>query len=185
MKGGRATTTTTTSSSTTHSQVKVPIIFLRPGAHNSSHHVSHSTLPITPMADRPNKNTNVLHYNVRWMDSVFKSKNTTEALLSPQREAGNLTAHDYDASINFLPGYHRHYPVCHQVAPFFLPASSCGIPGARRSYGNNIGLPVPKSEMDPVQSPGRHLYCWVRWLHLWKIGRHFCTLQLSALYRKP
>jgi len=72
-----------------------------------------STLPTTPMADVPNKNTSVLHYNVRWMDGVFKSRTTTEALLSPQREAGNLTTHDYDASISFLPGYHRRYPVCH------------------------------------------------------------------------
>ncbi|KIM48116.1 hypothetical protein M413DRAFT_439827 [Hebeloma cylindrosporum] len=55
-------------------------------------------------------NAHVVHYNVRWMDSVFKSRDTTEALLSPQREAGNLTSHDYDASLNFLPGYHRYYP---------------------------------------------------------------------------
>jgi hypothetical protein len=58
------------------------------------------------------KNANVLRYNVRWMDSVFNSRSTTEALLSPQREAGNLTPNDYNASVDFLSGYHRHYPVC-------------------------------------------------------------------------
>jgi len=57
------------------------------------------------------KTANVLRYNVRWMDNVFNSRSTTEALLSPQREAGNLTLNDYNASLDFLSGYHRHYPV--------------------------------------------------------------------------
>ncbi|KAF8974013.1 hypothetical protein BDZ97DRAFT_1777987 [Flammula alnicola] len=50
------------------------------------------------------------------MDSVFRSKTITEALLSPEREAGNITPHDYEASLNFLPNYHRQYPVLGAVA---------------------------------------------------------------------
>lgn len=53
----------------------------------------------------------VLHYNINWMDSVFRSRARTEALLSPERESGNLTTRDYDAAIQFLPGTHHYYPV--------------------------------------------------------------------------
>lgn len=59
----------------------------------------------------PNGDVHVLPYNVDWMESAFKSRTATEALLSPERELGNLTSRDYDDAIQFLPGNHRHYPV--------------------------------------------------------------------------
>lgn len=59
----------------------------------------------------PNDNVHVLHYNINWMDSVFRSRARAEALLSPERESGNLTTRDYDAAIQFLPGTHHYYPV--------------------------------------------------------------------------
>lgn len=55
-----------------------------------------------------------LKYNIRWVERTFTSSAKTEALLAPERE--NLASHDYDAAINFLPGFHRHYKVC----PFLL-----------------------------------------------------------------
>lgn len=58
-----------------------------------------------------NGDVHVLHYNVNWMDSVFRSRAAAEALLSPERESGNLTSRDYDAAIQFLPGTHHYYPV--------------------------------------------------------------------------
>jgi len=50
-----------------------------------------------------------LKYNVRWMENTFGSRSVTEALLSPERESGNITPNDYEAATNFLPGFHRHY----------------------------------------------------------------------------
>ena len=58
-----------------------------------------------------NDNVHVLRYNMDWMYSAFGSRATAEALLSPERESGNLTTRDYDAAIKFLPGLHRYYPV--------------------------------------------------------------------------
>ncbi|KAF8807493.1 hypothetical protein BYT27DRAFT_7189565 [Phlegmacium glaucopus] len=59
----------------------------------------------------PNDQGHVLHYNINWMDSVFRSRTRTEALLSPERESGNLTTRDYEAAIQFLPGTHHYYPI--------------------------------------------------------------------------
>ncbi|TFK41066.1 hypothetical protein BDQ12DRAFT_678831 [Crucibulum laeve] len=50
-----------------------------------------------------------LHYDVVWMERTFRSRATTESLLRPQLESGNLTSQDYDAAVSFLPGFHRHY----------------------------------------------------------------------------
>lgn len=58
-----------------------------------------------------NANVHVLPYNINWMNSVFRSRARAEALLSPERESGNLTTRDYDAAIQFLPGTHHYYPV--------------------------------------------------------------------------
>jgi hypothetical protein len=62
------------------------------------------------MSDPP-KVRKVLLYDVHWMDDTFTSRASTEALLSPQRESGNLSAHDYDASVNFFSNFHRQYPI--------------------------------------------------------------------------
>ncbi|PPQ64379.1 hypothetical protein CVT26_002086 [Gymnopilus dilepis] len=59
----------------------------------------------------PPSKPNTLLYNVSWSTRVFRSRTTTEALLSPEYEAGNLTSHDYNVSLDFLPGYHRYYPI--------------------------------------------------------------------------
>jgi hypothetical protein len=59
----------------------------------------------------PNGDVHVLVYNVHWMVSTFGSRTAAEALLSPERESGNLTSRDYDTAIQFLPGNHRYYPV--------------------------------------------------------------------------
>jgi len=58
-----------------------------------------------------NGNVHVLRYNINWMDSVFRSRARAEALLSPERESGNLTTRDYEAAIQFLPGTHHYYPI--------------------------------------------------------------------------
>ncbi|KDR85086.1 hypothetical protein GALMADRAFT_52070, partial [Galerina marginata CBS 339.88] len=59
---------------------------------------------------------NTLAYNVAWMDRVFRSRATAEALLSPERDVGTLTQHDYDVSLQFLPDYHRYYPILGCIA---------------------------------------------------------------------
>jgi len=51
-------------------------------------------------------------YNVGWMADTFHSRSAVESLLGPQRAAGNISFHDYDAAMSFLPGYHRFYGVC-------------------------------------------------------------------------
>ena len=56
-------------------------------------------------------NVHVLNYDISWMNSVFRSRARAEALLSPERESGNLTTRDYDTAIQFLPGTHHYYPV--------------------------------------------------------------------------
>ena len=59
-----------------------------------------------------NGDVHELSHNINWMYSAFRSRATAETLLSPERELGNLTTHDYDAAIQFLPSTnHRYYPV--------------------------------------------------------------------------
>ncbi|KAF5377435.1 hypothetical protein D9615_005322 [Tricholomella constricta] len=50
-----------------------------------------------------------LRYNVRWIENTFTSRTTTQSLLAPERDAGNISSHDYDAATHFLPAFHRHY----------------------------------------------------------------------------
>jgi hypothetical protein len=59
----------------------------------------------------PNEHRKAIEANLFWMERTFKERATTESLLSPERENGLLTSHDYDAAVNFLPGAHRHYNV--------------------------------------------------------------------------
>ncbi|CAA7266532.1 unnamed protein product [Cyclocybe aegerita] len=56
------------------------------------------------MTDDGKRRFSTLEYPVKWADRVFSSRATTEALLAPEREAGNLTSHDYDAILNFHSG---------------------------------------------------------------------------------
>ena len=68
-------------------------------------------MPLPPNSEVSNGDVHVLQYNANWINSAFKSRATAEALLSPERESGNLTTRDYDAAIQFLPGTHHYYPV--------------------------------------------------------------------------
>jgi hypothetical protein len=52
-----------------------------------------------------------IDYNLKWMDRTFSSQLATQSLLSPERENGNITTHDYELATAFLPGLHRHYRV--------------------------------------------------------------------------
>ena len=82
---------------------------------DACHFVSMHDHVIAPSLLMPSSNSednvHVLHYNVNWMYSAFRSRAITEALLSPEHESGNLTSRDYYAAIQFLPGTHRFYPV--------------------------------------------------------------------------
>ncbi|KAF8640929.1 hypothetical protein AX17_000576 [Amanita inopinata Kibby_2008] len=52
-----------------------------------------------------------LTYNIRWIENTFDSHPTTETLLAPQRESGNITTNDYELATRFLPASHRHYRI--------------------------------------------------------------------------
>ncbi|KAF9532018.1 hypothetical protein CPB83DRAFT_848196 [Crepidotus variabilis] len=41
-------------------------------------------------------------HSLRWTEFVFSSRAVTEELLSPERESGNLTDHDYHQAVEFL-----------------------------------------------------------------------------------
>lgn len=45
------------------------------------------------------------------MTRTFNSRARVESLLGPELAAGNISSHDYEAAINFLPGFHRYYGV--------------------------------------------------------------------------
>jgi hypothetical protein len=62
---------------------------------------------------------------VLWLDRTFKSRSSTEALLRPDLESGLITEHDYQAAANFLPRWHRYWPVS-QITERTLP-SDCLI----------------------------------------------------------
>lgn len=52
-----------------------------------------------------------LNYNVRWIERTFSSPSVTQSLLSPERDAGNITTNDYEAAASFFPGPTRRYCV--------------------------------------------------------------------------
>lgn len=51
-------------------------------------------------------------YPVQWLDGTFKTRSRTAELLRPDLEWGLITERDYNLARDFLPGYHRYYPVC-------------------------------------------------------------------------
>ncbi|KXN89940.1 hypothetical protein AN958_04944 [Leucoagaricus sp. SymC.cos] len=59
----------------------------------------------------PPQSTAPFSYNVRWMTNTFNTRARVESLLGPEQAAGNVSTHDYNAAINFLPGFHRYYGV--------------------------------------------------------------------------
>lgn len=52
-----------------------------------------------------------LNYNVRWMARTFNTRAKVESILGPELAEGNISSHDYEAAIKFLPGFHRYYGV--------------------------------------------------------------------------
>ncbi|KAH9486847.1 hypothetical protein JR316_0000912 [Psilocybe cubensis] len=60
---------------------------------------------------QPKQPRAVFKYNVAWMDRVFRSRYQIEDLLLPEKEAGNITTRDYDASLDFFPNNRRYYPI--------------------------------------------------------------------------
>ncbi|KAG6888677.1 hypothetical protein C0995_006667 [Termitomyces sp. Mi166 len=50
-----------------------------------------------------------LAYNIRWAARTFTDRPTTEALLAPEREAGNVSSNDYEAAAQFSAGSHRKF----------------------------------------------------------------------------
>ncbi|KAG6842578.1 hypothetical protein C0991_000104 [Blastosporella zonata] len=57
------------------------------------------------MADSPKP----LNYNLRWIERTFGSRTATEALLTPERDAGNVSHNDYNAAVNFAAGSYPYY----------------------------------------------------------------------------
>jgi len=49
---------------------------------------------------------NRLPYYFKWMENTFTSHKTIETLLAPERDAGNLSQHDYSLAMRFLPWQH-------------------------------------------------------------------------------
>lgn len=74
-------------------------------------------MPLPDQPTPPRQPVHVILYSPLWMDTTFRTRAYTEALLSPEREAGRLTPHDYDASVDFLTNYHRQYPVGFSSVP--------------------------------------------------------------------
>jgi len=64
------------------------------------------------MADSDNKSSFV--YSINWVEFIFCSRAVAEELLTPEREAGNLTSADYEKALNFLPRakQYSYRPVC-------------------------------------------------------------------------
>ncbi|KAG6911892.1 hypothetical protein DXG01_000139 [Tephrocybe rancida] len=50
-----------------------------------------------------------LNYNLRWIERTFNSRAATEALLAPEREAGNVSHNDYDAAVQFSTSVYPYY----------------------------------------------------------------------------
>lgn len=63
-----------------------------------------------------------LYYNILWIERIFRSHAVTEALLAPERESGNITTHDYELAMRFLPGHHRHYRVLTHLSTLPVPS---------------------------------------------------------------
>ena len=61
-------------------------------------------------------------YSIKWVEFIFCSKPVTEELLTPEREAGNLTSADYEKAVNFLPRakQYSYRPVCLSASNYML-----------------------------------------------------------------
>ncbi|KAF9569660.1 hypothetical protein CPC08DRAFT_652539 [Agrocybe pediades] len=77
------------------------------------------------------------------MDRTFRSKAITESLLAPERDKGNITYRDYDASLQFLPGMHRYYTFLFTLGSasfFLLPGPKKWKPQRRLAAGASLAM---------------------------------------------
>ncbi len=150
-----------------------------PRDHSSS--FDHATpLPNISEARPPH----VLLYSPFWMDTIFKPRARAEELLSPEREAGNLTPRDYDATIEFLSNYHRQYPVRFSFSLFCRCSCSKYFPG---NIFRNWFCPFPsvsKSQIGSLQACFNWLRLGFWWLYLWKNCIPCVAFRLYELLRK-
>ncbi|KAF6760839.1 hypothetical protein DFP72DRAFT_1165938 [Ephemerocybe angulata] len=110
-----------------------------------------------------------LEYNIIWMERTFKERKTTEQLLAPERDAGVLTQHDYDAALAFLPGMHRHYNTIGTVAgasaayalkrPSWPTGRTVGLVAfgalAGRAFGSAIAVMSHYKFIEKIEEPER------------------------------
>ncbi|KAJ7631230.1 hypothetical protein FB45DRAFT_917898 [Roridomyces roridus] len=54
----------------------------------------------------PRAPAGMAEYNVRWMENTFRNRKTSESLLTPELENGNLNRSDYERIMKALPGAH-------------------------------------------------------------------------------
>ncbi|KAG6897344.1 hypothetical protein C0992_002270 [Termitomyces sp. T32_za158] len=50
-----------------------------------------------------------VHVDLFWAHRTLADRHSTETLLAPEREAGNVSPHDYEAAVQFSQGPHRFY----------------------------------------------------------------------------
>jgi len=75
---------------------------------------------------------------LKWVFQTFDSRTKTAELLAPELENSNLSPHDYELAINFLPGTHRFWPSIY----------SAGAAGAMAGYGHFYARPRwPRSRL--------------------------------------
>jgi hypothetical protein len=125
-------------------------------------------------------------HDVNWIYSTFTSRATAEALLSPERESGNLTTNDYNNAIQFLPGAHRYYPVRSlsslafyeiSLSIYFLCDLDCWV-CCWRCLKRLGPYPKPPSEQSEAAfSRYRHIF---NLSYAWGCGANICTCQLPA-----
>ena len=123
--------------------------------------------------------TTSLAYNIRWIQKTFTSRPITESLLAPERESGNISTNDYEAATNFLPGFHRHYPVRLSVPSYNTYAKHLSLaPWLYLCFPPH--LCVPKSFLDKVAHLCIPDHCLFRWLHRRPLHDDVCACQLRS-----
>lgn len=136
-----------------------------------------------PPPDSEARPPHVLLYSPFWMDAIFRPRSRAEELLSPERETGNLTPRDYDATIEFLSNYHRQYPVRFSF-------SSADVHAPTYFLGNifrNWFCPFPSvstSQTGSLQTRFNWLRLGFWWLYLWKNCIPCVAFRLYELLRK-
>lgn len=120
-----------------------------------------------------------LRYNVRWIEHTFTSRAVTEALLSPERESGNITTKDYEAATNFFPGPTRRYRVGLLMSLPFQSAKHLALDGwwYRRPPRYVCCAQALVAQYSHL-SVHDHRLCL--WYSRWPYDVHFRTLELCS-----